>query len=400
MIAQGVHCAELPDAVRKAVDSVVLLQIPGERCSGVISANSKILTDYHCVKDNDITGSQARQEDGAFADILLDGFDAFHDVAKFRMPKGHSGSHAWAPIDRRSAPARQGEVVYVIGKRTGISQGRIRLASDKSPFFTIAASDIRKPMCWQGDSGGAIVDLNGKLLGIISGRMSGFDWSADCLAVGGSVITAIESGAPEPGSYRIKPTDWKVALLLADRASLHTASEAYAQRLFRQAVQLSRRSEVYPLVEACDFQSLASDYSRDVSYCDDALKRDPNNTRALVAKAVLFSVQGKVDESLPLIDKALLIEPNRLDYWVKKAGILNKANMPREAELAAKNAEGKIDHDDPLLIDYYRVLVDAANEMEDLRTSWMLVKRARKDGVELPEKTLAWMRQKMPEPAD
>jgi Tfp pilus assembly protein PilF len=60
-----------------------------------------------------------------------------------------------------------------------------------------------------------------------------------------------------------------------------------------------------------------------ISVYDQAIKKDPQDFRPVLAKAMLFKQQGKVDEAKPLFDTATALAPAQYKDEINKAAAVS-----------------------------------------------------------------------------
>ena len=76
------------------------------------------------------------------------------------------------------------------------------------------------------------------------------------------------------------------------------------------------------MLEECRRQFLEHDYNRTIEICDDILKREVNNQRALGYKARSLYLLDESNEALKLLDNALRLYPDNPYYFSIKAEVL------------------------------------------------------------------------------
>lgn len=157
------------DIYKKCSDAVVMVFVYGSEGtlssygSGVIvSENGLVYTNYHVVKNAE--HFQLRNGETIYDSVKIAGFDPFADAAILKLPEG---SYPYIEIsNQREFPI--GNIVYALGNPRGykktLSHGLISaLRTDEYPQLIQISAPISP-----GSSGGALLDADGKLIGITS----------------------------------------------------------------------------------------------------------------------------------------------------------------------------------------------------------------------------------------
>lgn len=157
------------DIYKKCSDAVVMVFVYGSEGtlssygSGVIvSENGLVYTNYHVVKNAEHI--QLRNGETIYDSVKIAGFDPFADAAILKLPEG---SYPYIEISNlREFPI--GNIVYALGNPRGykktLSHGLISaLRTDEYPQLIQISAPISP-----GSSGGALLDADGKLIGITS----------------------------------------------------------------------------------------------------------------------------------------------------------------------------------------------------------------------------------------
>lgn len=167
--------------VERVAPAVVVIlagsnSVPVTLGSGVIvRSDGIVMTAYHTIKEQPAV--QARLKNGETYDrVVVLGFDERRDVAALRIPANNLHTLERAPVQ----DARPGAAVYTISNPAGLewtaSSGilsAIRMADDVPGGGTgYRLLQFTAPVA-HGSSGGALVDDQGRLLGIVVGSLGG-----------------------------------------------------------------------------------------------------------------------------------------------------------------------------------------------------------------------------------
>jgi S1-C subfamily serine protease len=162
----------MADAVEKASAATVLVNArPRFPASGVAYASDLILTTNHGVeRDEDIS---VLLPDGTEVSATLAGRDPATDLALLRLSKAVA-----VPAERAAKEARVGQIVLALGRPgvEGVQASQGIVSSVGGPLRTGRASLLERyirtdAIPYPGFSGGPLIDLDGKVLGI---NTSGF----------------------------------------------------------------------------------------------------------------------------------------------------------------------------------------------------------------------------------
>lgn len=158
-------------AYRPGYESTVVVEMEDGHCTGFIESDYILVTATHCLEDrNDITATTTYDE-GRFTRYQNSGQIVSNDGAdhvKVRMKHRLRGRHAkLAPMPPPGSP------IYIYGHpadtqyqlRTGMVVGQYR--SGNGRLYDSIAMDS-----WHGDSGGAIFDKDGNVVGLVCGYFS------------------------------------------------------------------------------------------------------------------------------------------------------------------------------------------------------------------------------------
>ena len=198
-----------PTVVVDARDAVVVVQQGGGTCAGVFVDDHRIVTAYHCVPSAGQVNVETRA--GVRAHGRVTATDPAGDLAVIEVVPL---SAPWVPI--RSTPVGVGDVVFAIGHpyasapprgylegtlRWTVTEGQVGAIGDRAVQFSAPVNP--------GNSGGALVDADGALVGIVSRRAGdglGFATCSESIArllaapprrpgLGGGAITGFVTAA-------------------------------------------------------------------------------------------------------------------------------------------------------------------------------------------------------------
>ena len=167
----------LPDKVDRWMDSVVLMLTGPAWCTGVvIDEQGTVATAYHCVASGLKTEVRTRSGDQFFGRMRA--ADPSNDIALLTVP-GLGGEVP--PLSLREEAPRQGEVLYGMGHPFAPAAGRT-MAMEGMLQWSVSAGIVSNvgPRLIQtdaalnpGNSGGPAVDSEGRVIGIVSRKLSG-----------------------------------------------------------------------------------------------------------------------------------------------------------------------------------------------------------------------------------
>jgi S1-C subfamily serine protease len=168
---------DLPDRVEQWMEHVVLLLTGPAWCTGVVIDNKgTVATAYHCVASGLRTEIRTRKGGHYIGKIIA--ADPKNDVALVSAPE--LGAFMKGMPIREDAP-RQGESVYGLGHPFAPAAGRT-LAMEGMLQWSVTAGIVSAvgPRLIQtdtalnpGNSGGPVVDRQGRIVGIASRKLSG-----------------------------------------------------------------------------------------------------------------------------------------------------------------------------------------------------------------------------------
>lgn len=148
------------DAVLSNLQSAVWIESPDGNTfgSGVfISSTGRILTAYHVVKGNDLVIVSPTGGVSAEADVLA--YDEQYDLALLQM---HTGGRIFRPVVISATTPQMLDRVYAIGNpfslRNTVSMGSVSASRNNDMQMDISINS--------GNSGGAILNSDGELIGI------------------------------------------------------------------------------------------------------------------------------------------------------------------------------------------------------------------------------------------
>lgn len=161
-------------AYEPGLESTVVVELDGGHCTGFIESDYILVTATHCLADGSHIVATTTYADGRFLRYANSGqivANDGHDHVKVRMAHRLYGRHAKiVPMPPPGTP------IYIYGHpsgteyqlRTGMVTGQFR-SGDNVLYDTIAMDS------WHGDSGGAIYDKDGNVVGMVSGYFADFN---------------------------------------------------------------------------------------------------------------------------------------------------------------------------------------------------------------------------------
>lgn len=163
-----------PAHAAEPLDSVVIVESGGAFCSGAVVAGERVLTAYHCVA---ASGGRARirTRDGERLVGRVRGRDVAADLAWLDVP-GLSAP----PLEIRPGAPTPGEAVRALGHPMGgdlpggYFEGLLRWSVSEGVVSGVG----RRAIQWDapvnpGNSGGPVVDGEGRLVSVVSRRLAG-----------------------------------------------------------------------------------------------------------------------------------------------------------------------------------------------------------------------------------
>ncbi|MBL8615429.1 MAG: trypsin-like peptidase domain-containing protein [Deltaproteobacteria bacterium] len=163
--------------VERWLDSVVLLVTGPGWCSGaVIDAQGTIATAYHCVSGGQ--RPRVRLRDGTEHTGRTIAADPREDLALIAVPEL---AGVVTPLPMRRAPAQRGERVYGLGhpyapaaQRSAPMDGVLLWSVSEGIISAVGARLVQTDAALNpGNSGGPVVDAEGRMLGVVSRKLGG-----------------------------------------------------------------------------------------------------------------------------------------------------------------------------------------------------------------------------------
>ncbi len=193
------------------LDAVVLLVTGPSICAGVVVDDHTVATAYHCVANG--RRPQVESRAGArFAGRTV-ATDPEHDLALVEVP-----GHGLAPLPVRAEPPAVGERVFAIGHpfasaATGKLEGTLLWSVSEGIVAALGASLVQTDAALNpGNSGGPLVDAEGRIIGIVSRKLA-----ADNLSFA-TRVDRLEELRAAPEKSLLGGT-WDGAVALAPRAT-------------------------------------------------------------------------------------------------------------------------------------------------------------------------------------
>lgn len=177
--AKDPHRDATPDEIEAWLDSVVLLVTGNAWCTGVvIDEEGTVATAYHCVANGLRPLVRLRSgEDDRFVGKTI-AARAKEDLALVKVP-GLAGKVR--PLAIRDLPVRRGERVYGIGHpyapaadRTRAMEGVLLWSVTEGIVSAVGPRVVQTDAALNpGNSGGPVVDVDGRIIGIASRKLGG-----------------------------------------------------------------------------------------------------------------------------------------------------------------------------------------------------------------------------------
>jgi len=187
--------SEIPSPVLAAALGIVELRHPLDlTTSGVMLEGRKVITVQHFFKGTDprkVTIWQGNSLVAGAPKIIRS--EESSDLAIVEPRKGQRSLRAWKPLQISALDT----IPFIVGLRTGIHSAEVVLSPGNGFFFELVPVPTNETICEKGDSGGAIVDAEGRLVGIIVGNIPYRGKSVNCVAVVARTFLAREHQAGE-----------------------------------------------------------------------------------------------------------------------------------------------------------------------------------------------------------
>ncbi|MEC7983969.1 MAG: serine protease [Myxococcota bacterium] len=187
--------ASEPEPVEKWMESVVLILTGPSYCSGVvIDPKGTVATAYHCISSG--LAPMVRFEDGSNHIARIVAADRENDLALLQLPAG-----TYPALRVRTTRAVRGEEVYALGHpfapaaENAAFQGTLLWSISQGIVSNVGRAIIQTDTALNpGNSGGALVDTDGAVLGIVSRKIRGENVS---FAVSSKALRELEKD-PKP----------------------------------------------------------------------------------------------------------------------------------------------------------------------------------------------------------
>ena len=232
-----------PEDIDSWMESVPLLTIGDQFCSGILIDKKTIATAYHCIASG--RNVLVEWEDGTQTEASIFAADARSDLALLRMNPMDRKERAARPI--RSTAVRRGEAVLALGHpfapfasgkytellRWSLSRGIVSKVGDR----LIQTDTPLNP----GNSGGALVDEQGNIMGIVSHK-----FRAEGLSFASSSTALIElQENPKPlsligGAWAVYPS-----LSMGIQSITRPSFDINASSFIRDRVHLQLKGRLY-----------------------------------------------------------------------------------------------------------------------------------------------------------
>lgn len=297
---------------QKCSDAVVMLNIYDRNNalqsygSGVIVSESGLIyTNYHVVEN--AYRIEIRKGSEIYDSIPFVGFDPFNDAAILKLP---DGSYPFINISKDNGN-KIGNIIYALGNPQGyintFSIGIISAFRSNEYQNQIQYTAPTSP----GSSGGALLNINGELIGITS----------HCVTTGQNMNFAIPSEAF--GNIPIiDPSDTENAFLLSQLVTLYTSSARIS--FDSTVIIISRYSDLYKIdsakwMFAGQFYSKLGEYDSAIACFSRGIELNNKNKYLYKYRADCYAQISDTNKALGDYESALNICNTYLELYIDRA---------------------------------------------------------------------------------
>ncbi len=288
-----------PEAVCKAAASVVMISSFEPIGSAVVIGDGLLVTNRHMVADNP-----------AAKVTLADGTEIEARVAPTSYPGDLVGLVApgiSAPVLAHNVTPTKETDLYVIGFDVGrqavrvYAPGRLIAPRADTPLARLHHNARSLP----GNSGGALVDANGNLVGIVA---SGGEGRNEAAAVSELARLQAQTGPDKIDMSRIIGRAYVRCVERLDSAQAHRGplSDGDAIEIEDACLATSNRQL---MDEAGKTFGTRRDLDRALRMLEASYRQDPNAPNALISLAVTYHIAGRFADEIPILYHALAFMP-------------------------------------------------------------------------------------------
>lgn len=398
--------SDIPVPVLAASQAILNLRNPppNDICSAIMLEGRKILTAGHCVQDQERKDIDLK-DTGIFLgeSMIAHGPRIIRkemsvDLALLEPRVRQRTQRRWTPLSI-AAPRTiaKGDEFYVVGLRTGIRRARVTVPPGKGAFFELEPINAEEIICEPGDSGGAIVDDQGGVVGVISGNLPRMGRSQACEIVGREYLVKLvrgESITPMSPEDILPEQD-----LLYGDYSLRVRNFEAAIGFYNQAARYDREA-LEANLGLCALQKRREDYGRALEYCRKANALQPSDLGTMELLAAVYLKLERLDAAYDYAKKVLEVAPNDGRALIRVGAILEKQHKYKAAMVEYSKALDRAHLDEPNQINAYGGLVYCSENLLNYREAWSYIHKAKNDGVYVKPEVTDWLRKQMAEPID
>ena len=299
-ISARAQSCDAPAPVCAAAANVVMISSFEPVGSAVIVADGLLVTNRHMVADN--ASAKVKLGDGKTVDAEVVATDYPGDLVMLRVPDL-----------ALPAPPQPGEVgmqstLYAIGYDVGreavrvYAPGRLIVEKAGTPLARLHHTARSLP----GNSGGALVDASGRLVGIIA---SGGEGRNEAIPIDqlGEVVAA--SGPEKAAASQLIGRSYRRCVeLLDDLRNVRGAPTQDMALAVEGACRASNNPEL--MNQAARVMGMHRGIAVALDLLNAASEQDPNAPNTLISLAVTYHIAGRYSDEIPVLRRALNILPD------------------------------------------------------------------------------------------
>ncbi len=334
----------LPDIVERISPSIVVILTYDEKGDAIaqgsgffINESGDVITNYHVIEG--ASSFDIKTSDGKsfpVTSVLAEDLDGDLAVLAVDIP-----SEKVRALSVNSVLPRIAESIIVIGCPLGleltVSDGIVSAVRNISSFGDMI--QITAPIS-PGSSGGPVVDMNGKVIGVAMGTMvdgQNLNFAIPSERVSNLVTSVVRSAPKRTLSEPIPNTEAAESLYQA--GLILGWAEEYEKALgkFLQVVRIKPDfAEAFYFVGYC-YVMLGRNLEALQAY-ERTIELRPENTDALNDMGTILDDLGRWSEALQAYDQAIQVEPDHAMAWCNKGGTLTNLGRYSQALQACEQA--------------------------------------------------------------